>query len=182
MRGKPRLPSMASKRAVSSPQMYAPAPAPNLDIQREAAAHDSRAQQPARLGFGYGSRQDGCGAGIFAADEDIGFARVRRISRQRYAFQQEMRAMFHQDAVFESARLALVGIADDILGSARGSPRELPLHAGGEGRAATPDQARSFHLGDQFVRCHLGQCPAQGSVIAIIVPGFGAPRSSSAAA
>ena len=88
-------------------------------------------------------------------------------SRQGDAFQQQMRAMFHQHAVFEGTWLAFVGIADDIFLSARLRPREIPLQAGGEGCAAASDKTGCFNFGDHIFRCHLGQRLAQRGVIAV---------------
>ena len=83
-----------------------------------------------------------------------------------------MRPMLHQHAIFESAWLALVGVADEIFDVALRAAGELPFQTGGESGAAPPDQAGSFHLGDHFVGGHSLDCLSQGSIVAIIFQRF----------
>jgi len=62
-----------------------------------------------------------------------------------------MRIALHQQVVLERARLALVGVADDV---ARFGllVDELPLHAGREAGAAAAAQPRGLHDLDDLVR------------------------------
>ena len=71
--------------------------------------------------------------------KDIGFVGPDGVSRQRNAFEQQMRTMLHENTIFEGARLAFVSVADDVLFRAGRRARELPLQAGGESRATPPD-------------------------------------------
>jgi hypothetical protein len=65
-----------------------------------------------------------------------------------------VRVALHQIAVFESARLGFVSIADDVLGFRRILRHEAPLHACGKASAATPAQTRFFDFVDNVVRRH----------------------------
>ena len=74
-----------------------------------------------------------------------------RIAGDSDAFDQLVRQLLHDVAIFEGARLALIGIADqvvrpDVLGD------EAPLDAGGEAGAAAPAQARALDHVDDLVR------------------------------
>jgi hypothetical protein len=62
-----------------------------------------------------------------------------------------MRVVAQDIAILEGARLAFVGIADDVL-VARESPRhEAPLQAGRKTRAATAAQNRLLDFGDDLI-------------------------------
>jgi hypothetical protein len=76
-------------------------------------------------------------------------------SRDQTAFDERMRIVFHQHAVFAGAGLAFVGIDDDVLGLGRSARDETPLHAGGEAGAAAAAQVGSFDLVDDLGRGHL---------------------------
>ena len=75
-----------------------------------------------------------------------------------------MRVALQDGAVHERARVALVGVAADELLVGLGGRRELPLHAGGEARAAAAAQAGLEHDVDDLLRGHLGEDLAQGLV------------------
>ena len=65
-----------------------------------------------------------------------------------------MRIMLEDQAVFAGARLALVAVAQNILGLRRLLGHERPLHPGGEARAAAPAKPRVLDLIDDGVRRH----------------------------
>ena len=113
-------------------------------------------------------RQNRRRSGILAADENNSFVRAHCVSGQSDALEQQMRPMLHEHAIFEGARLAFVGVADDILDLAWRAAGELPFQPSGEGGATAPDQTRGFYLGDHLVRRHVTDCAAQGSVVAVI--------------
>src|SRR6266545_1845804 len=56
--------------------------------------------------------------------------------------------------ILEGARLALVGVTDDVLRLRRVLQHELPLHPGREAGAAAAFQAGGFHQLDDVVRLH----------------------------
>ena len=72
------------------------------------------------------------------------------------AFDQLVRHHFHQRAVLAGARLALVGIAQNVFRFGGFLGNETPLHAGGKSRAAAPAQVGFLDfvddlLGSQFL-------------------------------
>jgi hypothetical protein len=78
----------------------------------------------------------------------------------------------HQDvAVLAGARLALVGVADQVLLARELARHEAPLQAGREARAAAAAQAGGLDLGDHLIlrqafAAILAQDLAQGLVAA----------------
>ena len=69
-------------------------------------------------------------------------------SRDDHAFDHQVGDCFHDEAVLDGARFALVGIADDVLGVAWGVANDLPLDAGGKARTSHAAQAAGFQGGD----------------------------------
>src|SRR6185436_5771374 len=65
---------------------------------------------------------------------------ARRVTRDRHAFDQAVRVVAHDVAVFERARLALVRIAHEILGAGKLPRHEAPLESGRETGAAASAQ------------------------------------------
>ena len=63
-----------------------------------------------------------------------------------HAFQHEVRVLREKFAVFKRARLALVGIADDIFFVSLGMPDIAPLLVRRHARAPHASQIRSFEL------------------------------------
>ena len=74
---------------------------------------------------------------------------------------------FEEGAVFKAARLALVGIADDGFGRARGLGDGLPLLAGGKARAAPAGKLAVGNEGHQF-----GWFPGEGLLQCLISTGL----------
>ena len=77
MRGNPRLPSINSNRAVSSPQIYAPAPRRSSTSKSKPVPKCSPRHQQACFFNGCHHRLEG---EIFAADVDVAFLRANRIT------------------------------------------------------------------------------------------------------
>src|SRR6266850_436453 len=69
----------------------------------------------------------------------------------QHAFDEEMRQMCHDEAVFDRAGLAFIGVADDILDGAAFLADEIPLHARGKSGAAHAAEFRSFELSEDIV-------------------------------
>ena len=65
-----------------------------------------------------------------------------------------MGILLDQQAIFESARLAFVRVADEVFGLGVVFRDKAPLHAGGEPRAATAAQPGRFDFVDQLRRLH----------------------------
>ena len=96
-----------------------------------------------RVGFRDRPRQSLLRQFVFAAQEDVGDVGLVGIGRQNHSLDQLVWIAFHQMAIFEGARLHLVGVGDQVLGSrsigAHGS--KAPLQSGGETGAAAAAQA-----------------------------------------
>jgi hypothetical protein len=97
---------------------------------------------------------------ILGADVDVALRCANREAGDRHAFEQAVGIPLHQHAVGEGARIALVGIADDVFLRCRGGAHGLPLDAGRKGGATAAAQARLGHGADDFGRRH-GPCAAQ---------------------
>ncbi len=103
---------------------------------------------------------------VFSPAVDETLAGPHGVARNGHAFQDFMGVALHQVAVFDGARLPLVGVADDILGSHRQGPGERPLQAGGEpGPAPAPEPRGLDRLDDRF-RGHGGHGLLQGRITA----------------
>src|SRR6056297_3832839 len=84
--------------------------------------------------------------------------------------------------VVTGARLALVGVADDVFLHRRAARHEAPLQPGGEARAATAFQPRLLHLlddglGSEFaLEDALPRLVAAHLAIGLEAPGFVRPQ------
>ena len=76
-----------------------------------------------------------------AADVDVGGLRRDRVAADQAPLDQQVRVALHQQVILERARLALVGVADDVLRLRRFLVDELPLEAGREAGAAAAAQS-----------------------------------------
>ena len=82
---------------------------------------------------------------VLAAQVDVAVRGAHREAGDGHALDQHERVALHQHAVGVGARVALVGVADDVLLPGRGVQAGLPLDAGGERRAAAAAQAGVGH-------------------------------------
>ena len=91
-------------------------------------------------------------ADVFAADIDVAGVGIHRERRDQAAFNQRMRVMAHDLAVFAGARLGLVGIDHQIGRTPVAFFRhKRPFQPRREARTTTPTQARGLHLVDNLV-------------------------------
>jgi hypothetical protein len=102
---------------------------------------------------------------ILAANVDEGDLRLDRKGAHDDAFDQLVRVVLHDDAVFEGARLRLVGVDDEV--TRHGRRQEAPLHARREARAAAPADAARLDLLDDLFGFH-GRQHAFGGFVAAI--------------
>jgi hypothetical protein len=79
---------------------------------------------------------------IFDAQVDVAARRADREPCDGHALDQRQRVPFHQHAIGKRARIALVGIACDVLLRRYLLEDRPPLDAGGEGRAASSAESR----------------------------------------
>ena len=89
---------------------------------------------------------------VFPADVDIGGFSPDRVATDRQTLDQLVRVTLHDDPVLEGARLALIGVAAQILRLAGTLRHEAPFQPGWKsGSAATP-QVGFFDKVDDLVR------------------------------
>ncbi|MPM97239.1 hypothetical protein SDC9_144412 [bioreactor metagenome] len=91
---------------------------------------------------------------IFGAAVDEQLGRAGGVGGDQHAFEHLVRNRFHQRAVHERARVALVGVADqDLLRCVFGG-EEAPLGSGREAAAAASAQAGELHFVHHFGGSH----------------------------
>ena len=122
-RGMPFLPSSDSSKAVSSPQIYAPAPWWTIDLER-IAVDVVLADQIGRIGLVDRRLQALALEDEFAAQIDIGRRGPHGETGDQAAFDQQMRIVAHDLAVLAGAGLGFVGVDDEI-----GRPRRIEAWA-----------------------------------------------------
>ena len=122
----------------------------HVDVAVEAGPEDVLAEDPAARRPRRSRARGRLHVEELAADVDVGDLRADRVAADRAPFDQQVRIALHQQMVLERARLALVGVADDVarLGLL---VDELPLHAGREAGAAAAAQAGRLDQLDDLV-------------------------------
>ncbi len=144
LRGSLRRPSIELKSAVSSPQMYAPAPRRSSMSKRTPLPRMSPSRP--RLRAAAIARASALGRErVFAADVQKALLRAGREARDRHRLDQRERIVLHEHAVLERPRLGLVGVAHQVVRAPRGARDRVPLAASRERRAAAAHEPR---LGD----------------------------------
>ena len=138
-----------------------------INLAVEPRAEDVRPHIPGRARIVDGLLQRRKEVLELATNVDIGRVRLNGIAADQRAFHQQMGIALHQHVVLERTRLALVGIAHDVLGLRRLLVDELPLHARREARTAASAQARLLHFVDHLIGSE-GQGLAQ-PLVALLV-------------
>ena len=150
-RGLPRLPSSESSSAGLLAADVGAGAAEHDERAVEARAEDVVAEVAGLVGLGDRGVEHVGLLLVLAADVDEALGRADRVGGDRHALDQLMRLHLHQLAVFEGARLGLVGVDDDVLAaSALGQERSLRAHR--EAGAAAAAQAGRLELFDQRPR------------------------------
>ena len=138
-----------------------------LQVEVEAGFEDVLPQQAVFLCLTDGCLQAFDGDGVFRPHVDIALMGAHGVARDGHSLQNGMGIALQYGAVHEGAGVALVGVAADVF-DAVGTDRvvgELPLHAGGEARAAPAPEAGGLHRVDDLLgRDALGEDPAQGGI------------------
>ena len=164
-RGMPRWPSMEAVRAVDSPQTKAPAP---WLMRMSKLKPEPRMSSPSRLrsrAVLEGVAQALHGERVLVAHVDVALhgpvAGADGEGGDDHALDDAVRVALEHRAVHERARVALVGVADDVVLLARVGAAEAPLLAGREAGAAAAAQAARLDFVDHGLRVggaeHLGQ-------------------------
>ena len=159
MRGLPRFPSMEFMRAVSSPQMYAPAPLCTYMSIRSPRAHRVAAEDARGVRASAERRLHALERlGELAADVDVASSPRRwRRRRDGAPFDQSVRGPPHDLAVLERAGLRFVGVAAEVVRLAVADLHERPLQAGREAGPAAPAQPGFLH---DVLRSAAGSMPS----------------------
>ena len=126
------------------------AAAVDADVEGEAAAQDVVAQQAAGAGVGDGLLQMLHRQRVLVAHVDVALRGADGEGPDDHALQHRVRVAFHDRAVHERAGVALVAVADHVLGLAGRLPAAAPLAPRGEAAAAAAAQAGDLHLPDDL--------------------------------
>ena len=110
---------MEAMSAVSSPQTKAPAPSFTLIIEIETFAEDVLAEEPALLRLLDRKVQPLHGKRILRPDVDVAVRRADGIGADDHALDHRMGISLDDRPVHERARVALVGVADEVLDRTR---------------------------------------------------------------
>ena len=89
-----------------------------------------------------------------APDVDIGNPGADGMARDEAALEDHMGIPLQQQMILERARLALVGVADDVFRLGGVLDDKLPFHAGREAGAAAAFQSGCLHQIDHLRRRH----------------------------
>ena len=95
------------------------------------------------------------GERIFRTDVDEALGGADRVTGDGHGLEDGVGIAFESGAVHVSAGVTLVGVAHHVLLPLRLLLGELPLHSGGEARAAAAAEARLEHLVDDLLGRHL---------------------------
>ncbi|MPN50479.1 hypothetical protein SDC9_198106 [bioreactor metagenome] len=112
-----------------------------MEPEVEVAAEQAVAEHAGFFGVAHRGQHAVDGERVFGANVDIAFIGPDGAGGDHHAFDDGVRVAFHDRAVHERARVALVAVADDELLGVLRSEGELPFEAGRETAAAAPAQA-----------------------------------------
>ena len=130
-----------------------PCPGVHKQFEIETGAHDVFAKQTGFGRFGNRAAQMHSRFDIFTAQEDVTTVRFQRKRGDQHAFHQQVRQLFHQQAVFIGAGFHFIGVTQQVT-DVHGFVfrHQAPLQTGGKACAAAPFQASVFYLVDDFIR------------------------------
>ena len=136
-----------------------------FDVEVEAATQDVLAQQAVLPGLRDGDVQPVHRQRVFGADIDDSVRGAGDVAADRHAFEQRVRIALQLVAVHVGARIALVGVADQVFPVAHGLAQIFELHAGREAGAATAAQPGRLELFVHLLgrRRRAAPCAATGS-------------------
>jgi hypothetical protein len=129
--------------------------ADDLQVEDEARPQDVGAEEAVGPGLLEGFADAVDGQGVLVPDVEKTPVRADGPGPDDQAFDDGVGIGLEHRAVHERARIALVAVADDVLGAPLRVAGGLPFHAGGEARPAPAAQARGGDLGDNPLRRHL---------------------------
>ena len=128
-------------------------------------SHDGFAQDAGLVGVVDRVLDMVAGESVLVADVEHALFGADGQRADDHALDDGMGRALHRGAVHERAGVALVAVADDVLGEDVVARRRAPFAPGGEARAALAAQAALLDLGDDLVGRH-GECLLQALVAA----------------
>ena len=138
-------------------------------LKRKVAAQDVLPEQIGFAGLGKRGFKALVAFKNFAVDVVVACGRAHGVAADYHAFNQCMRVEQDDVAVFECARLALVGVANHVFLPFKGARHKAPFQARGEARATAPTQVGCFEFVDDVVlRRFFADNFAQGLVAAAL--------------
>ena len=114
------------------------------EFEAEIGAEDVLSEQAGFAGLGERLFETLIDVEDLAVDVVVAPLAAHRVGGDGHAFDHRMGVVAQDVAVLEGARLALVGVAGEVLGTGEGARHEAPLEAGGE--AAPPRPRRPDFL------------------------------------
>ena len=100
-------------------------------------------------------------------DENVAPVGVAGVTGNGDAFHDGGRVAFQDTPVVESAGVALLAVAENVLVGIRVAGQKAPLDPGWKGRPPAPPQPGGSHLAQRGLRRHLGKRLVQGGVTAV---------------
>ena len=126
------------------------------DVEVESAAENVLAEVAVLARFGEGFLQHRRAVIKLAADVNVRHRiRCDRVAGDDHPFDEQVRIFFHQQPVFERARLRFVGVAEQIRRLRRVLRNEAPLGAGRKSCAAAAAELRILHQLRDLLGLHL---------------------------
>ena len=126
-----------------------------LDVEVEVAAENLLAQKAEVASLLNGDLETLNGERIFRADVNVALRSADREAGDRHGLEDGVGIALERGAVHVGAGVALVGVTDHVLLALGLLHGELPLHTGGEARAAATAETRLEHLIDDLLGRHL---------------------------
>ncbi len=96
---------------------------------------------------------------VFGADVHVSLARADGIRADDHALDDAVWIAFHHRAIHECARVAFVGVADDVAcpNGLHVLAAEFPLETGRKARAAAPTETGRFDFDNDLLGRHCGE-------------------------
>ncbi len=158
---------MEAMSAVSSPQTKAPDPMRISRSKEKPLPRTGLAEDPAFPGLLDGGSEPLDRERILRPHVDVTAAGSHGERADGHSFDQAVGIAFQNAPVHERSRVALVGVAQDVLLLSRRLPDERPLEPGGETRAAATPQTRSLDFFDYRFGFRLPERFREGPVTAV---------------
>ena len=137
----------------------------DLHIEGKVAAQNVLAQEPRLAGLLHRARDVAHRQRVFVADIDVALAGADRVGADDHPFEDQVGISLQEAAVHVGAGIALVRVADDILGLALGLAGLIPLPARRESAAAPAPEVGLDHLLDDLLGLHRQGLPQRAVAV-----------------